>query len=153
MERNFAEELQARMDLEGIQEVNLQNNWKDRRIIARKIGGNDQYDIYQCNITAGRIVFYIVKDYTPVGYVSTCEDAQKRIVINSTYITPIARRRGLGTLAYEAILRTFGTLISDTDISDGARALWSKLQTNPEYIVTQDMYERYTAVLSKSDIN
>lgn len=132
--------------LEEKQESNLHNNWQVRKDLTKKIGGNDLYDVFDYQDDFGRRVFYIVKSGYPVGYIACYVDLDgKSIQINSTYLSPIVRRKGLGTMAYKVIIENVDRLISDSDRSEGAHRLWAKLAQDPSIDVTNDDPQRSIA--------
>lgn len=132
-------------DLEETQECLLHNNWPLRKDLAKRIGGSDLYDVFDYQDGFGRRIFYIVKNGYPVGYVSGYVDLDGHSVqINSTYLSPIVRRKGLGTMVYKTIIQNVDMLISDSDRSEGANRLWAKLAQDPTLDIQTSMSERFT---------
>lgn len=134
------------MELEEKQHENLRNNWPLRKDFAIKITTIVGYDLFRWKDSFGRTVFYIVRNETPVGYIAGY-DVDQAFMIMSTFLVPIVRRKGVATAMYGAIIRLTGKLISDWDLSDGAKALWNTLMRDPTFIVSyDDGTSRYTAI-------
>lgn len=79
----------------------------------------------------GRIAHYAVIDDIPVAY-CTGYDAKRpnrqRFIITSTFVHPDYRKKGIAAAIYRAIIDDGITLVSDWELSEGAKALWAHLQ-------------------------
>jgi len=135
-------------DLESQQELNLRRNWLTRKHQARLITSKLGYDVYE-HEEYDKLIAYIVKGDEPLGYCS-CYTQDGVVQINSTFITATDRSKGLGTILYKALIEQGYTLISDTERSPGANALWSKLSKDPELDIQDNGFDRFIGKLKTS---
>jgi len=131
--------------VETQQEMNLRRNWPLRKKAAKLISHESGYDVYE-HEEYGKLIAYIVKGDEPLGYCS-CYTQDGIVQINSTFIKASERSKGLGTILYKAIIKQGYTLISDSERSPGANALWNKLSKDPELDIQDNGFNRFIGKL------
>lgn len=123
-----------RTDLEHIQEVNLVQNFRhfkgERTHLTDVQTALGLVTIEHHDRQFGRGVYYAVHEGNPIAYCSGLHHAKAGydyFLIQSTFVTALARRKGVGLALYAAIIETRKKLVSDYELSDGAQALWARL--------------------------
>ena len=114
---------------------NLAENYARHIDSSEKIFEEDNLSIIRQQRLFGQAAYYAVINGEPVGYVVGHDVKRangRRFVITSTFIRPENRYQGIGKSVYLAIIDSGVTLVSDWDLSPGAKALWASLmQSEP----------------------
>lgn len=109
---------------------NLSTNYKRHKAGNEKVCERGGITIVRQTRPFGPCAYYAVADETPIAYCvghDISRPSGRRFVITSTFVHPEYRRKGIGRTIYTAIIDQGITLVSDWDLSDGARALWAHL--------------------------
>ena len=116
--------------METSQTLLLRNNYKNHRSKEVLSQDSDGIVIEVHDRDMGREAFYAVHDGIPVAYCVGHRVRKKNrqfFCIKSTFVHPDWQQKGIGTKIYENIARTGRVIISDYELSDGARKLWTRL--------------------------
>lgn len=125
---------------------NLANNYERHKAGNEKVRERSGVTIIRQTRPFGSCVYYAVIEGTPVAYCAGHDISRpsgRRFVITSTFVHPDHRRKGIGRTIYTAIIDQGITLVSDWDLSDGAKALWAHLMREEpmgDVIYFQDGY-------------
>lgn len=109
---------------------NLENNYQ-------RYDGNEE-EIYsgpECIVVRhyrrfGQVAHYAVIGGIPIAYCvghDVVKPSGRRFIVTSTFVHPDHRGKGIGSTVYRAIIDDGIILVSDWDLSDGAKALWASL--------------------------
>ena len=125
---------------------NLANNYEKHKAGNEKLCDRDGLSVIRQTRPFKSIVHYAVIGDTPLAYCAGREIRRPsglRFVITSTFVHPAYRRQGVASAIYTAIIDQGITLVSDWDLSDGAKALWAHLMREEpmgDVIYFQDGY-------------
>lgn len=109
---------------------NLANNYEKYKAGNETLCERDGVCVIRQTRPFKAIVHYAVIGDVPIAYCAGHEIRRPsglRFVITSTFVHPAYRRQGVANAIYTTIIDQGTTLVSDWDLSDGAKALWAHL--------------------------
>lgn len=112
---------------------NLENNYRRYEGEEEAIHSGETFSIVRHYRPFGQVAHYALIDGEPVAYCvghDVVRPSGRRFVVTSTFVHPDHRKKGIGSTIYRAIINDGITLVSDWDLSEGAKALWASLLQN-----------------------
>ena len=112
---------------------NLENNYRRYEGDSEELHRDEDCIVVRHYRPFGQLAHYAVINGEPVAYCvghDVMRPSGRRFIVTSTFVHPDYRKKGIGSTIYRAIIDEGVMLVSDWDLSEGAKGLWQSLLRN-----------------------